>query len=95
MFLVRLQEEGVDHAVAEEWEVRALGVELGIGSVAVISPRQRVRDAPHDRQIKIVFAAHRFECAGKVGIGVGHDVLLGFYDINLSVNMTVTSLPVA
>jgi hypothetical protein len=50
----------MDHAVAEEWEIRALRVELGIGSVAVISASQRVRNASNDFQIKIVLAAHRF-----------------------------------
>src|SRR5579864_9380891 len=51
---VRLKEEGVNHAVGEKWEVRALRVELGIGSIRVISPGQRVRYTPHDLQIKIV-----------------------------------------
>src|ERR687887_380556 len=82
---VRLQEEGVDHAVAEEWEVRALRVELGIRSDAVISAGQCVRDASHDRQIKIVLAAYRIERAGLVGmdrLGVGHGVLLSLYGAN-------------
>jgi hypothetical protein len=56
---VRLEEEGVDHAVTEEWEVRALRVELWIRADAVISAGQRVRDTSHDLQIKIILAAHR------------------------------------
>src|SRR5919198_828562 len=76
---VRLEEEGVDHAVAEEWEVRALRVELGIGPVAIISAGQRVWNAPHDLQIEVVLAAHRLEQAGKAGmdtLGIGHGVPL-------------------
>ena len=56
---VRLEEKGVDHAVAEEWEVRALRVELRIGPVAVISAGQRVWDTSLDPQIEIILAPHR------------------------------------
>src|SRR5262245_57166357 len=65
---VRLHEEGVHHAVSEEWDVRALRVELGIRSNAVISAAQRVRDASYDLQIKIILAAHRLERPGRAGL---------------------------
>ena len=86
---VRFEEEGVDHAVAAKWKVRALRVELGIRSVAVISAGQRVRDAPQDRQIEIVLAAHRFEQTGKLGwngLGLGHGILLVVLRLNLNSN---------
>ena len=79
---VRLEEEGVDHAVTEEWEVRALRVELRVGAVAVISAGQRVRDAPRDLQIEIVLAAYGLKHPGRVGpagLAVGHGVLQGLY----------------
>src|SRR4051812_19711411 len=57
---VRFEKEGVDHAVAEEWKIRTLRVELAVGSVAIISAGDRVRNPPDDFQVEIVLAAHRF-----------------------------------
>ena len=76
----------MDHAVAEEWEVRALRVELRIGSVAVIGAGQRVRDAAHDLQLEVVLAAHRRKQADIAGwmVCVSATASSGCYGVNVS-----------